>query len=664
MLTTPCLLWQVHTTESNKMDVARTRPVQIETALSDRDALDSRGMLEATQHEPDPAGLRALYAAALHRGAGNVDRGLVELSADVIAADYADDLLTARDRIVHPRAAAALAYCEELSGDDARRRAGTIAALAANRAQELLDEQRERQHRACEVLAANGLGEEGNKVVEIADLLARSGLKALPEHLEPAAIEAPLRALAGFLRSADPLRRAVTRAAAIDLLKARGVGAPATMVDAALGTATTTDAQTGQGATLVLCDPEPWPLPVDGSDLLTELRGVFIRYLVLPAHAADMLSLWVIHTYAIGAVFLSPVLGILSPEKRCGKTTLLELLAALSRRAVLASNITPAALFRTVESATPTLLIDEADAFFARNDELRGIVDAGHTRTGARVIRNIPMGDRFEPRFFSTFCAKAIAAIGRLPGTVEDRAILIRMKRRARGERVERLRRDRIDCELEPLRRRATRWVADHLDAIKSAEPVDPDGLNDRALDNWRPLLAIGDLAGGEWAERARKAAMDLSGADDEDSGLRIELLADIWRTFVGEKATNLATETLLRALNSMVERPWSEISRGKPLNARVLARLLKPFEIASKTVRLNAADTPKGYARTDFEDAVARYLPAESATAPQPAPALEKVGVSHPPQAGECGTSENTTSPYSNKPCGVVAATREVIEL
>jgi putative DNA primase/helicase len=109
-------------------------------------------------------------------------------------------------------------------------------------------------------------------------------------------------------------------------------------------------------------------------------------------------------------------------------------------------------LFRSVEKWTATLLIDEADSFLMGNDELRGVLNSGHRRDTAKVIR--PAGDEHEPRVFSTWGAKAIAQIGKLPATLEDRAIVLQMKRKNPGEPVEWFRPERISAELEVLRRK------------------------------------------------------------------------------------------------------------------------------------------------------------------------------------------------------------------
>ena len=129
------------------------------------------------------------------------------------------------------------------------------------------------------------------------------------------------------------------------------------------------------GQRLELPEPEPWEAPVEGSLLLSDLYKAFRRHVVLEKNEALALSLWVIHTHALGAADTAPRLAITSPEKRCGKSTVMELLTYLVRRPLSASNLTSAAVFRTIERAHPTLLIDEADTFLRDNRELRGVVN-------------------------------------------------------------------------------------------------------------------------------------------------------------------------------------------------------------------------------------------------------------------------------------------------
>ena len=220
-----------------------------------------------------------------------------------------------------------------------------------------------------------------------------------------------------------------------------------------------------------LDDPELWPEPVDGGVLLTDLTTAVKRHLVLPAGAAEAVALWIVHAHAHDTASISPILAVTSPTPECGKTTLLTLLGACVPRPLPASNITAAALFRAVEKWTPTVLVDEADTFLRDNDDLRGVLNSGHNRHAAWIIRTA--GDDHDPCRFRTWSPKAIALIGRLPATLESRSIHVELRRIASGEHVEPLRGDRLG-HLEPLRRKAWRWATDNAVRLADAEPGMP----------------------------------------------------------------------------------------------------------------------------------------------------------------------------------------------
>jgi len=249
-------------------------------------------------------------------------------------------------------------------------------------------------------------------------------------------VEDALRSLALTLDGVDPLRRATIREASIKKLEKIGVSAPAKLVDAAFQVEKNGTPDQQQGRPVLFDDPEPWSEVVNGASLLEDIVTVLERFVVLPSHAAEAVALWVLHACALEAFTISPLLATCSPTKRSGKTLLLEVISFLLVRRIFASNITPATLFRCVDKFTPCLLIDEADTFLNDNDELRGILDAGHRKASAYIMRTV--GDEHEPVLFVTWCAKAIAKIGKLPGTLEDRSILISLRRKGRSERVER----------------------------------------------------------------------------------------------------------------------------------------------------------------------------------------------------------------------------------
>ena len=440
------------------------------------------------------------------------------------------------------------------------------------------------------------------------------GFDALGDDLGASAVEDSLRALVDRLHGADKLRLGVARAEATKRLEAAGVKLPQKVVDAGFSHAGL------QGAAVRLEDPEPWPDEVKGDQVLDEIVAVLNQHLVLPPGASEALALWIVMTYVLDELDVAPYLGITSPTKRCGKTKLINLLLALVRRGLSASNITSAALFRTIAEYQPTLLIDEADTFLDRNEEMRGILNAGHTRSTAIVIRTV--GDDHEPRQFLVWCGKAIARIGKLPGTVADRSILIRMRRRRKDEVVQRFRHDQIRSKLLPIRRRIARWakawLLDLMRVFDDGIGV-PEELDDRAQDNWRPLLVIAELAEEGWPERARRAALTLSGREPGDTDtLGVQLLSDLRALVEERQQKSLLTEAILDGLKQMPERPWCEHGNGQGLSARQLGSLLSPFGVHSRNVRVGN-QVQKGYLRADLEDAFARYVPDTPLQALQP---------------------------------------------
>ena len=362
----------------------------------------------------------------------------------------------------------------------------------------------------------------------------------------------------------------------------------------------------GLGASAALADVEPWPDPVDGAALLGEIAKVFGRYIVLPEGGATAATLWTLFSHATAAFDISPLLAISSAEMRCGKSTLLTVLGRLVPRAIPASNVSAAALFRSVELWQPTLLVDEADSFLRDNEELRGVLNSGHHRANAYVVRCD--GEANEPRRFCTWSAKILALIGRLPATLADRSVRIRMRRKAPAEEVERLRLDRFD--VRELCRKAARWAADNGSELRVADPELPESLDDRAADNWRPLVAIADRAGGRWPERARKAAGLLAGnGDDNSASARIMLLGDLRELFAERGVDRLPSSEIVGALVEREERPWPEYRRGKPITVRQVASLLQGFEIRPRQLRVGASKF-RGYRKSDLVETWKRYLP------------------------------------------------------
>jgi putative DNA primase/helicase len=275
---------------------------------------------------------------------------------------------------------------------------------------------------------------------------------------------------------------------------------------------------------------EPWPEPVSPADLLNNISAIISKCIVLSDHEANAIALWVIFTYCIDAANVAPILNITSPEKRCGKSTLAALLIRLVYRPIAASNITPAALFRTIEKWSPTLVIDEGDSFIGLNEELRGILNSGHYRYLAYTIRCT--GKDHEPKQFKTWCAKIIAGIGNIPETIADRSIIIRLRRKLANDKIQSLRRYSVD-EINELNRKCIRFKEDFLEKIKNMNFTFPENMKDRVADNWGTLFSIAYLGGDDWVKRANEAAIALSKTDNELVSTGVELLQDIKNIFI-----------------------------------------------------------------------------------------------------------------------------------
>jgi hypothetical protein len=338
--------------------------------------------------------------------------------------------------------------------------------------------------------------------------------------------------------------------------------------------------------------------------------GRFVCYPSEHAHVAHVL--WIAHTHCMDAWESTPRLAFLSPEPASGKTRALEISELLVPRPVEAINVTPAYLFRKVggEDGPPTILFDEIDTVFGpkakENEEIRGLLNAGHRR-GAVAGRCVVRGKLVETEEIPAYCAVALAGLGWLPDTILSRSIIIHMRRRHGGERIESYRHRVHAHEGHQLRDALAVWAASVVDELAKAYPDMPEGIEDRDADVCEPLLAIADAVGGEWPKRARKAVVSLvSDAKEAEPSLGIRLLADCKTVFGNADA--IFTNVILKALHELPEAPWAEL-KGKPLNDRGLALRLRQYGIKSKQVRIGET-TLKGYERADFIDVWKRYLP------------------------------------------------------
>jgi hypothetical protein len=373
--------------------------------------------------------------------------------------------------------------------------------------------------------------------------------------------------------------------------------------------------------------PEPGPL----SAILDAVRELLRAYVAFPSEDALVaVALWIAHAHAAEASDSTPRLALLSPEKGSGKTRCLEVAALLVPNPMHAVNMSAASLYRVVAEKRPTLLLDECDTYLGtsiakQHEDLRGLINAGHRR-GATVYRCEVAGKTVRGVEFPAYAPAALAGIGDLPDTILDRSVIVAMKRRAPNEQLERFRDRDARHRTEPVRDSLAEWTAANLDRLRDAIPEMPDEITDRAQDVWEPLVAIADAAGGDWPELARAAAVNLNRARAErDPSLGVQLLADCRRIYTNRNLDRLSTEDLVAALLALEEAPWADL-RGKPLDARGLARRLRRYDVRPGDHRFPDG-VRKGYRTEDLHDAWHRYLPAAVADVADVAPPASNRG-------------------------------------
>ncbi len=357
-------------------------------------------------------------------------------------------------------------------------------------------------------------------------------------------------------------------------------------------------------------DIKPWHEPIHPGNLLTDIAQTIKRFIVCENETIIAATLWVAMTWFIDVIHVAPLAVITAPEKRCGKSQLLFLFSQIVKRPLAASNISPAALFRSIDAWQPTLLIDEVDTFMKENHELRGLINAGHTRTAAYIYRTTGEDHTLTP--FNLWGAKALAGIGKLNDTLMDRSIILSLRRKLATEQAERLRHAEPRL-FQQLAAKLARFTLDYSGQIAIARPPLPNTLGDRAQDNWEPLLAIADIAQGDWPQLARKAALKISGDMDSSKSIGVELLSDIQNIIESMNTDRITSADLIKKLCEDPEKPWATFNHGHPISPRQIANRLREYGITSTTIRFQST-TAKGYLILQFTDAFNRYLSSDKA--------------------------------------------------
>jgi hypothetical protein len=339
--------------------------------------------------------------------------------------------------------------------------------------------------------------------------------------------------------------------------------------------------------------------------LLQELESIYDAHMKLEEGLPLVLSLWTLHTHMYKYFRITPYLWINSPVRGCGKTTLCTLLHSLSANAHYTVGISKAALYRIIEAQGPTLILDEAEGIL--NDrEMLALVNAGYSRATGTVLRAYRDG----LRSYKVFSPKVIASIQPIPHTIVDRAIKIGLQRLREGDSVVPLHEDdeSVGQDLLP---KMHDWLEQHRGEIAStyrSPDFSPGFLHARQSDIWRPVFAVAHvLCPGRLPELQSTAVRltDEKRRFEQETSTEINLLRDCREVFENlDNPHKLPTETLITGLASLPESAWMN------LTALDLSKKLLPFGIRPAQHWIGGRNF-RGYARADFLDAFARYLPA-----------------------------------------------------
>jgi hypothetical protein len=371
--------------------------------------------------------------------------------------------------------------------------------------------------------------------------------------------------------------------------------------------------------------------PVSLGETLDEILAELQRYVVTSETALAAVALWCVHAHLVHHPHIrlqrSPRLAIQARTPGSGKTTLLEAVGALVPRPRAASSLTASTVLRIVDQLHVTMLIDEADAVLQdRNSDLLSILNAGDRRATAWVERSVPTPDGdWRVQRFSVWGAVGFAGLDELPATQQDRSIVVQMQKALDRDIPDHLE-DGTSDELMLLKRKIATW-AHNLEEL--ARPILPDLLTrqaGRTGDNWRPLFAIAQLAGGNWPEMVEQAALEAVMREGQLTVVQ-RLLESIWRIFQkraadatipkGDDKARITTPDLLAALLADDEEEWATANRGRAVTwywlRDNLRHLLNPpgtKEWEGPASGGQRGKRHRGYLRVQFERAWERHLP------------------------------------------------------
>ena len=359
-----------------------------------------------------------------------------------------------------------------------------------------------------------------------------------------------------------------------------------------------------------------------GRVIADDIAESFRNTVTAPEGAEDAVTLWCMFTHAFDHAKVSPRLLFWSPTPECGKTEALKFVTSLSRGAIPSSNVSPALLPRLFESrkaCPPTLIIDEYDSMSKeKQSALTNIYNSGHDKAMAYSLILVRDGDDWTEKRLSTWGPIALASKEKeLTPASMSRSIVIRLEHDPdmRGDVYE------VDSpSAKALHGALKKWAKDNSKALAAAfqtAPDYPDGLGPRERQNWKHLLQIAEVLGGDWPERTRWAALALSRSESA-TDINVRLLAAIKAYFDETGDDAVWSAKLCRYLNDQEGAPWFNWNYGEGIKANDLAKRLRNFNqrdgqpIKSLQMKRKSARgksiNQRGYRRQMFDRVFEQY--------------------------------------------------------
>lgn len=394
--------------------------------------------------------------------------------------------------------------------------------------------------------------------------------------------------------------------------------------------------------------PEERPVSQpEGAQVLDDARALYRRHFYFPSTIqADVFTIWtagLTHMRDHNEKFvgsLAPRMYVRASTAGAGKSLLGTFVELTGGRGevVFAPATTQYGVIQMLSEGHKTVVLDNWDEVKGgKRDGQRDVLLAGMYDYTA-LFRT---GRREDPEAYilGPVCLTAIGDRLRRNEAfkpVEERCVVVDVAKKPRDDKST-LRFDRRDKEhlarAEAVRRSCEAWGKDVAPDYITYRPTDlpVDRMDDRQVDVWEPLVAIADLAGGEWPARIRRAlrALVLNEAveadEDDDPFVRLTPsqrtmveVAHVLGHHVGDSITTVGL------LAGMAELPgggrWAVpegTERDRLLKARTMALAsdLAVFGVTRSSVKVPASDGSERYVNGWWKRDVLPQVPSDLPT-------------------------------------------------